>query len=136
MPHRRAFARLCLALVPCVAITAAAVDRARMVAPLQAQSQVYDPGPGITLPRVIHEVKPEYTREAMQQLIQGTVWLKVVVDEQGDVTEVQVTKSLDAEYGLDQAAIDAARQWKFASARKDDKPVAVRVTLEMTFTLK
>jgi len=40
------------------------------------------------------------------------------------------------EYGLDQAAIDALKQWKFQPGRKDDKPVAVRITVESAFTLK
>ncbi len=52
------------------------------------------------------------------------------------MTDVVVTKSLDAEYGLDQAAMKAAWQWKFKPATKDGQPVAVRVTLELTFTLK
>ena len=72
----------------------------------------------------------------MQAKIQGSVWLKCVVSETGDITDVEVTKSLDTEYGLDQAAIDAARQWKFKPGRKDGKPVAVGITLELTFTLK
>ena len=101
-----------------------------------AQSTVYKPGNGITLPVVVKEVKPQYTRAAMQAQIQGSVWLECVVDEQGDVTDIKVTKSLDKEHGLDQAAIDAARQWKFKPGQKDGKPVAVQITLELTFTLK
>ena len=47
-----------------------------------------------------------------------------------------VTQSLDKEYGLDTQAVEAARQWLFKPGTKDGKPVAVRVALEMTFTLK
>ena len=54
-----------------------------MFATLQAQSEVYKPGNGVTLPVVVKEVKPEYTREAMQQKIQGSVWLQCVVSENG-----------------------------------------------------
>ena len=72
----------------------------------------------------------------MQQKIQGSVWLLCVVSETGDIRQVEVTRSLDKEYGLDQAAIDAARQWKFKPALKDGKAVAVQITLELTFTLK
>ena len=136
MPHRRALAHAGLAVLACLAITAVAVDRFPMFATLQAQSQVYTPGNGVSLPRVLHEVKPDYTREAMDQMIQGTVLLQCVVTEQGDVTDVVITKSLDMEYGLDQAAIDALKQWKFQPGRKDDKPVAVRITVESAFTLK
>ena len=47
-----------------------------------------------------------------------------------------VTESLDKEYGLDTQAVEAARQWLFKPGTKDGKPIAVRVTLEMVFTLK
>ena len=107
-----------------------------MFATLNAQSVVHKPGNGVTLPEVVKEVKPDYTPAAMQAKIQGSVWLECVVGETGDITDIEVTRSLDTEYGLDQAAIDAARQWKFKPGRKDGKPVAVRITLELTFTLK
>jgi TonB family protein len=81
-------------------------------------------------------VKPGYTREAMQQKIQGSVFMRVVVLESGDVGDVEITQSLDAEYGLDRQAIDAAKKWKFRPGTKDGKPVAVEVTIQMTFTLK
>jgi len=136
MSRHRAVASAAIALAALIAITAAAVNRFPMFATLHAQSVVYRPGDGITLPEVVKEVKPKYTREAMQAKIQGTVWLECVVNENGDVSDVQITRSLDTEYGLDQAAIDAARQWKFKPGRKDGKPVAVRITLELTFTLK
>ena len=136
MSRHRALASATIALAACIAITAAAVDRFPMFATLNAQSQVYRPGPGITLPTVVKEVKPHYTAAAMQAKIQGSVWLECVVDERGDITDVKVTKSLDKEHGLDQAAIDAAGQWKFKPGQKDGKPVAVWITLELTFTLK
>jgi len=134
--NRRALSKATLALAACIAITAAAVDRFPMFATVQAQAVIYDPGPGISLPVVIKEVKPQYTKAAMQAKIQGSVWLACVVDETGHISDVKVSKSLDSEYGLDQAAIDAARQWEFKPARRDGKDVAVRVTIELTFTLK
>jgi TonB family protein len=136
VPHRRAIARAALAVVAVIAMTATAVDRLPMFATLAAQSKVYDPGNGVSLPSVVREVKPKYTAAAMQQKIQGSVWLHVVVDEKGDATDVTVTKSLDREFGLDDEAVDAARQWKFRAGRKDGQPVAVRITVELTFTLR
>lgn len=100
------------------------------------QGKVYKPGDGVTLPRVVKEVKPVYTREAMQNKIQGSVWLAIVVTETGDVGEVEVTRSLDKEYGLDDQAVKSAREWKFEPGKKGGKPVPVQVTLELTFTLK
>jgi TonB family protein len=135
MSRRRALFSATIALAASIVTTAAAVDRFPMSTAPQA-GQVYSPGNGVTLPTVVHEVKPEYTPEAMQQKIQGSVWMKVVIGETGDVTDVQIDKSLDAEYGLDRKATEAAYQWKFKPGTKDGKAVAVRVTVEMTFTLK
>ena len=136
MSRHRNLASAAIALTACIAVTAAAVDRFPMFATLQAQSVVYRPGNGVSLPEVVKEVKPEYTPQAMEAKIQGSVWLECVVDEAGDITATKVTKSLDSEFGLDQAAIDAAQQWKFKPAHKDGKAVAVYITIELTFTLK
>lgn len=136
MSRRRAVSSAAIALTASIAITAAAIDRFPMFATLLAQAEVHRPGNGVSLPVVVTEVKPDYTREAMQQQIQGSVWLSCVVSEKGVITDVEVTRSLDKEFGLDQAAIDAARQWKFKPGQKDGKAVAVRITIELTFKLK
>ena len=102
---------------------------------LHAQD-VMRPGNGVTLPVVVHEVKPDYTPEAKAKKIQGDVQLAVVVLATGDVGDVSVSKSLDDKYGLDQQAIIAAKQWKFRPGTKDGKPVPVAVTIEMTFVLR
>jgi TonB family protein len=104
---------------------------------LRAQDeQVLKPGPGITLPKPTYEQKPQYTKEAMAAGIQGTVMMSLVVRSDGTVGPVEVTRSLDKTYGLDESAVAAARQWRFEPGRKDGKPVAVEVTLELTFTLR
>jgi TonB family protein len=136
MSRHRALLGFALALTVVLSSTATAVNRFPMSAP--PQSTIYVPGPGvdITLPVVLKEVKPGYTQAAKDKKIKGSVWLSAVVGAEGDVTDVKVTRSLDAEYGLDEQAIKAVRQWKFKPGMKDGQPVAVRVTLEMTFTLK
>ncbi len=93
-------------------------------------------GNGVTAPRLLRDVKPVYTREAIEAKIEGDVWLKVVVLPDGTVGRVEVVKSLDAVHGLDDQAVAAARQWLFNPGTKDGKPVAVRVMLELTFTLR
>ena len=55
----------------------------------------YRPGNGVSPPRLLREVKPQYTAEAMRAKIQGTVWLEVVVQPDGTVGDVRITKSLD-----------------------------------------
>ena len=106
------------------------------VSAAQEPSRVYPPGDGVTMPTVVREVKPEYTTEARKAGIQGTVILDVVVLEDGTVGDVKVTQSLDQKYGLDDQAVKAVKQWTFKPGTKDGKPVPVRVSIEMTFTLK
>ena len=68
--------------------------------------------------------------------IEGTVLLDCVVLADGMVGDVTVSRSLDPMLGLDQEAVKATKQWKFRPGMKDGKPVAVRVQIELAFTLK
>ena len=92
--------------------------------------------PGVSAPAVTKEVHPRYTDEAKEKKIQGLVELEAVVLEDGTVGDVTVVKSLDATYGLDQAAVAALVQWRFKPGQKDGKAVKVLVDVEMTFTLR
>jgi TonB family protein len=136
MSRRRLLASFAIAVFACAAATVAAVTTLPMIALTAQSAKVYKPGDGISLPIVLTESKPGYTREAMQQGIQGSVFMAVVVLSSGDVGDVRVTQSLDAEYGLDQEAVKAAKTWKFKPGMKDGEPVDVEVTIQMTFTLK
>jgi TonB family protein len=91
--------------------------------------------PGVSLPAVVTEVKPHYTQAAMDAKIQGNVELSVVVRADGSVGDVMVKQPLDAVHGLDDAAVEAARQWTFKPGTKDGKAVDVEVTLSFKFTL-
>jgi TonB family protein len=97
---------------------------------------VYQPGNGVTLPRIIREVKPAYTSDAMRAKIQGAVLLQCTVRPDGSVTDISVLRSLDPTFGLDQEAINAARQWRFAPGTRMGQPVSVQITIELTFTLR
>jgi protein TonB len=97
---------------------------------------VYRPGNGVTLPRVLHEERPQYTSDAMRAKVQGTVLLECVVRPDGSVGDVQVVRSLDPTFGLDQQAVVAARKWRFAPGTRLGEPVPVLITIELTFTLR
>lgn len=98
--------------------------------------QVYAPGNGVSLPVVVKEVHPGYTQAAKDAHIEGTVVVECVVLANGTVGDVKVARSLDSMFGLDQEAVAATKQWQFKPGTKDGKPVAVRVSIELTFTLK
>ena len=147
MSRARVAAALAAASVVVTVATLSAVTRFPLAAtptvrpPVQSQEGQEEPvtpvpGDGVILPRVLREVKPEYTAAAMHAKIQGSVHLSVVVLATGDVGDIEVEQSLDTVHGLDEAAVAAASQWKFEPGRKDGKAVPVKVTLEMTFTLK
>ena len=93
------------------------------------------PSKGLAYPTPISEAKPKYTSEAMKLKIQGDVELKVVVGVDGRVTHAVIEKSLDPEYGLDYAALQSAKQWRFKPCTLNGTPVACRVTLVLSFRL-
>lgn len=97
---------------------------------------VYRPGSGVTDPIPRHEVKPQYTADAMRAKIQGTVVLECIILPDGTVGQVRVIKSLDPVFGLDQEAIKAAKQWRFEPSRRQGVPVAVLVNIELSFNLR
>ena len=96
----------------------------------------YRPGNGVTIPQLVREVKPAYTAEAMRAKVQGTVWLECVVMPDGTVGRVEVVRSLDSTFGLDQEAIKAAKQWRFRPGTRLGEPVPVLITIELAFTLR
>ena len=139
MPRSALALRLSLAAGIVVMATLAASSAVPVSAASQAKSdKVYVPDrdAGVTPPSVMTEVKPTYTAAAMQAKIEGSIFMNIVVLASGRVGEVTVTKSLDKEHGLDQQAVNAARQWTFKPGTKDGQAVNVEVTLEMTFTLR
>lgn len=96
----------------------------------------YRPGNGVENPRLVREVKPAYTADAMRAKIQGAVWLECVVVPDGTVGECRVMRSLDSTFGLDQEAVKAAKQWRFMPGTRFGEPVPVLITIELTFTLR
>jgi TonB family protein len=95
----------------------------------------YQPGSGVSDPVVLKEVRPNYTSEAMRAKIQGLVELEAVVEPNGTISQVRVTKSLDRQFGLDAEAILAAKKWLFKPGYLAGKPVPVLITLILEFRL-
>jgi TonB family protein len=105
-------------------------------AAVHAQQVVDGKDPGVTPPKVVSEVKPNYTAEAMRAKIQGTVMMTAVVRTDGTPSDIEITKSLDTQYGLDKQAMAALGQWRFEPGLKEGKRVPVRITVEMRFSLR
>ncbi len=88
----------------------------------------------VTRPVKIHAPLPRYPERARRPRIQGVVMVQAIIDKQGDVTNVKLLKGLPM--GLNEAAIDAIKQWKFKPATLRGKPVDVYYNLTVTFKLQ
>jgi len=96
---------------------------------------VYNIGNGVKSPELLQKVDPTYTSDAMRAKLQGEVWLNAIVEPNGLLSNITVAKSLDRMFGLDQAAIDAAKKWRFRPGTKEGKDVRVQVQLILEFRL-
>lgn len=94
---------------------------------------VYRVGGDVKAPVVLHRVEPMYTDEARKARVSGIVIVQAIIDKSGNVRDVQVLKPLP--FGLDQAAVDAVKQWKFAPATRNGEPVDVIFNLTVSFSV-
>jgi TonB family protein len=94
----------------------------------------YRPGSGIEPPRLLREVKAQYTEDARKRGITGTVVLEIVITSEGTVGDVKVLRGLG--YGLDDRASAAVRNWRFSPAKRLGAPVDVIVEVEVAFSLR
>jgi len=94
---------------------------------------VFRVGGGVSPPRALDTPDPEYSEEARKAKYQGTCVLWLIVGPDGKPRDVKVARALGM--GLDEKAIEAVRNWKFAPAMKDGKPVAVQINVEVNFRL-
>jgi len=91
-------------------------------------------GGAVKKPEILVKTQPRYTELARRANIEGVVVLKAIIDERGYVTDLQVLKDLPM--GLDKAAIDAVRTWRFKPATLHDRPVKVYYNLTVNFTIQ
>lgn len=94
---------------------------------------VYNVGGGVSEPIPIYKPEPPYSEEARKAKFQGVVVLSIVVDSQGNVSDVRLVRRLGL--GLDEKAVETVRTWKFKPATRNSMPVPVRVMVEVTFRL-
>jgi TonB family protein len=130
-PTHRCFLRLiALALAGICAVQGGQADDPDP-ATQKSEEPVVALGPGITPPRVIHQVTPDVNSATRGFRVSGVVVIGLVVSSRGLPREVRVARSLDKD--LDNSAVDAVAQWRFQPALRDDRPVAVRITIEIRF---
>lgn len=85
-------------------------------------------------PELIKKVEPQYPEIARKARIQGVVILEAVITKEGTVEGVKVLRALHPI--LDQAAVNAVRQWRYKPALLNNRPVKVYFTVTVKFTLR
>jgi protein TonB len=76
----------------------------------------------------------KYPEIAKRAGLQGRVFVKAFIDENGDVAGAEIIKGIGG--GCDQAAIDAVKATKFTPGTKNGKPVKVQVSIPILFKLQ
>jgi TonB family protein len=94
---------------------------------------VFRVGGGVSAPKTVYAPDPEYSEEARKAKFQGVCVLGLVVGPDGRPRDIHVVRSLGL--GLDEKAIEAVKNWRFDPAVKDNKPVAVAISVEVDFRL-
>jgi protein TonB len=94
---------------------------------------IYHVGSGVSAPRAIYTPEPEFSEEARKAKFQGVVVLNIIVGVDGRVHNQRVVRSLGM--GLDEKALEGVKAWKFDPSKKDGRPVAVEMNIEVAFNL-
>lgn len=89
----------------------------------------------VAAPQALGRIVPAYPRSARRRRHEGNVVLDIIVSQGGDVVDVAVAESSGYQE-LDAAALDAARNARFAPATKDGLAIEGRIRLAIWFKLK
>jgi protein TonB len=90
-------------------------------------------GGGVSAPKVIFKVEPEFSEEARKAKFMGVVTVNLIVDTAGRAQNVRVIRGVGM--GLDQKALEAVRQYRFKPAMENGHPVPVQVNVEVQFQI-
>ena len=90
-------------------------------------------GDGIRPPAKIVNADPVYPPEAREARVQGVVILEATLSRTGEVSDVEVLRSVPL---LDAAAVAAVRQWRYEPTLVDGEPVSILMTVTMNFLLR
>ena len=94
---------------------------------------VYRVSEGISAPKPLETPDPEYSEEARDERIMGTLCFSLIVREDGSPSDIYIQRGIG--YGLDEKAIETLKQWRFTPGVKDGKAVPVQIPVSMTFRL-
>ena len=110
---------------------AAAKEQAAAAARAKAMKAAVRPGGRIMPPKKIKDVPPVYPPLAQSAHISGAVTIEATIGTDGKVMDAKVVRSIPM---LDQAALEAVRQWEYLPTMLNGVPVPVLVTVTLNFT--
>jgi protein TonB len=87
---------------------------------------------GVAQRLLVTKVPPQYPQEAKDQHIQGLVVMKVIIDKEGNVANVELISGHPL---LAPPAIDAVKQWKYKPFLLNQVPLEVNTQVQVNFTL-
>jgi periplasmic protein TonB len=90
-------------------------------------------GGNIRPPTKTKDVRPVYPPIAQSARVQGVVIIEATIGADGKVKDAKVLRSIPL---LDQAAVDAVKQWVFTPTLLNGVPVPVIMTVTVNFTLQ
>jgi TonB family protein len=96
-------------------------------------SGAYRIGGDMQPPKKLKDIAPQYPPLAQQARVQGVVILEARIDENGDVSDARPLRSIPL---LDQAAIDAVKQWQYTPTLLNGVAVPVTMTVTVNFSLR
>jgi len=88
------------------------------------------------MPVAIRKVDPKYPDLARKAGIEGTVWVKALVDKSGKVRDVIILKESGANAGFEEAAVKSAYGYVYKPAISNGQPVAVWVAYKVNFKIR
>lgn len=93
----------------------------------------YSIGAHIPPPKKERDVRPSFPKEAQAVDLSGVVIVELFLDETGAVTDARLTRPIPM---LDDAAMEAVKQWRFQPTIIDGRAVPTRMTVTVNFTLQ
>jgi protein TonB len=90
-------------------------------------------GGNIKAPTKVRDVKPVYPQIAQSARVSGVVIIEATIGPNGKVANARVLRSIPL---LDQAALDAVKQWEYTPTLLNNVPVPVIMTVTVNFTLQ
>ena len=88
-------------------------------------------GANLKVPEKIADVRPVYPADAQAAGVRGVVIVEALIDRDGNVADARILRSIPM---LDEAALDAVKQWRFVPTLLNGEPTAILMTATVNFT--